>query len=279
MSFMIRVGFIGYGSMGSMLLQGFINAGAIMPQEIIVSTRTKSKLEEINNTWPGINIAASNAETSEKAKYIFLCVEPDDVKSILLDIKDTLTADSVIVSAAGSVSISNIESVTHGKVIRFMPTVTSEVREGITLFCCNGQTGADEASYVENLLEAVSKVRIIPEADFDIATVLTSCGPGLFAAILDEFVSSALRADSALGRNDAEDMVIATFFGTAKTLLEKNMGFDDMVKRVATKGGTTEEGVKVFRGELPDVFDHMFEACLRKRKAAAEKHDMEFKNI
>lgn len=271
-----KLGLIGYGSMGSMLLQGFIKSGALAARDIIVSTRTKSKLEQLKSAWPDINIAAGNAEAAEKAKYVFVCVEPDDVKSILMEIKDCLNADSVIVSAAGSVSMQNIESVTHGKVIRFMPTVTSEVGEGVTLLCCNERTRAEEAAYIEALLNIIGRVKQIPEEEFGPALILTSCGPGLFASMLNEFVESALRQNSGLGRKDAEEMVIATFFGTAKTLLEKNMGVDELIRRVATKGGTTEEGVRVLRTGLPAVFDQMFGVTLGKRRTAAKKHDEEF---
>jgi pyrroline-5-carboxylate reductase len=43
------------------------------------------------------------------------------------------------------------------------------------------------------------------------------------------------------------------------------MNFEEMVQRVATRGGITEEGVKVFRRRLPETFDEMFEATLNKR--------------
>lgn len=35
---------------------------------------------------------------------------------------------------------------------------------------------------------------------------------------------------------------------------------------MATKGGITEEGVKVFKMRLPETFDEMFEVTLNKRK-------------
>ena len=46
---MITVGFIGYGSMGSMLAKGFLSSGKIRQEEMIISTKTKSKLVEIHD--------------------------------------------------------------------------------------------------------------------------------------------------------------------------------------------------------------------------------------
>jgi pyrroline-5-carboxylate reductase len=167
--------------------------------------------------------------------------------------------------------------VTHGKVVRVIPSLTSVVLEGISLLCHNELVSREEAAYIESLLSGISKVKKIREEDFDLATELTSCAPGFFAAILDEFVRGALRLSSALSTEDTEDMVRRTFYGTAKVLLEQNMGFEEMIRRVATKGGITEEGVKDFRAELPETFDHIFKATLDKRKRVCETVDEGFK--
>ena len=57
---MFELGVIGYGSMGSMLLNGFLKAGALSEDQVIVSTRTRSKLNDIKNRLPGITIADNN---------------------------------------------------------------------------------------------------------------------------------------------------------------------------------------------------------------------------
>ncbi|MBQ9608406.1 MAG: hypothetical protein IJV15_03065 [Lachnospiraceae bacterium] len=56
-----------------------------------------------------------------------------------------------------------------------------------------------------------------------------------------------------------------------KMLLENDMSFSDVVSRVATKGGITEEGSKVIYEKLPDVTDEMFIRTLEKRRMTAEK--------
>lgn len=41
-------------------------------------------------------------------------------------------------------------------------------------------------------------------------------------------------------------------------MLEKNMTFDEVVSRVAMKGGITEEGVKVINEEFHSIADTLF---------------------
>ena len=53
-------------------------------------------------------------------------------------------------------------------------------------------------------------------------------------------------------------MVLSTLFGTAKLLYERKETFADTIEKVATKGGITEEGVKVLQEKLPAIFEEMY---------------------
>ena len=49
------------------------------------------------------------------------------------------------------------------------------------------------------------------------------------------------------------------------------MSFDDVVTRVATKGGITEEGTKVIYEQFPALARELFEKTLEKRRQTALK--------
>ncbi|HEX3045741.1 MAG TPA: pyrroline-5-carboxylate reductase dimerization domain-containing protein [Bacillota bacterium] len=270
---MIKVGFIGYGSMGSMLLEGFISSGGLNPDEVIVSTRTKSKLETIKRQWDLIHIGQDNREVAQKAKYIFICVKQSEVKNILGEIKGATTPATHLISLAGSVSITNIERLITGGVTKITPSIASEVHDGITLICHNQKVTKEDAAYIESLLGRISTVKIINEADLELGIALTSCAPGFIAALFQEFVDASLKYNKGFTKTEIEAMVLQTLLGTARLFLEKDMDFEEVITRVATKGGLTEEGVKVLNAGLPEVFDEMFRETLNKRKKIAEMID------
>ena len=276
---MIKVGLIGYGSMGSMLVGSLIRSGRISPEEMIVSTATKSKLPEIKRLWGDIHVAGDNGEVARRAKYIFNCVKPLQVKDVLLEIRPYITPDTNIISIAGSVPMKFIEKVSGAKVTKLTPSLTSEVLDGISLVCHSASVSAEEREYIETLLGGISTVMKVKEEDLELAAELTSCMPGFIAAIFRNLVDSAMRQESGLGRKEAEEMVMRTLYGTAKLFIEKNMGFDRMIERVATKGGITEEGVNVFDEMLPEVFDEMFRRTLAKRKVVREKVESGLENV
>ncbi len=267
----MKAGFIGYGSMGSMLVNKFIEYGALKPEDIIVSTRTRSKLDELKTSWNGIHIADSNVEIVKKAKYIFICVKPLEVRNILAEIRDDLTQNSNIIYIAGSVRIKSVEAAAFKKVTKIIPSLTSEIAAGMTLVCHGSGVGADEADYIDSLFNKISIVKRISEDDMALSTELTSCMPGLIASIFKEMSDSARRHNNSLNDSDIDEMIRETLYGTSKLLRDRKMSFEEVVSRVATKGGITEEGVKVFESQLPAVFDDMFRVTLEKRNLVNKK--------
>lgn len=268
---MVKVAFIGLGSMGGMLAGGFLSSGSLQPFEIILSTRTKAKLGEARARWPGILTADTNAEAASQARHIFLCVKPADMKGVLEEISPSLRPDAHIVSIAGPVLISNIESITGRPVTKAIPTVVSEVGGGVSLICHGKAVPPEYAAFVEGLFQAIGGVMSLPEVDFDMGVELTSCMPGFISSIFQEVVEAALRHTASIGRESAESLVLQTLLGTARLLVERGMGFDEAISRVATKGGITEEGVKALRSGLPAVFDELFGRTMEKRVLIKEK--------
>ncbi|TYT20933.1 pyrroline-5-carboxylate reductase [Dictyoglomus thermophilum] len=218
------VGFIGYGNMGSMLIRKFIEEKALKPQEIIVSTRTKSKLQNLKEIYKDINIAEDNKDLAKRAKYIFICVKQPEVKGVLDEIKDFLDSDRHIISLAGAITIENIEKIFPGQVSKVTPTVLSEINEGVTLIAHNEKVKEENKKYIESLFEKISKVKRITEEDFPFAVEITSCAPGFLSSIFNEFMKSSLKHNKTLREDEVKDMLVYTIYSTAKLIYDRNLG-------------------------------------------------------
>jgi pyrroline-5-carboxylate reductase len=59
---MQNIGFIGYGHMGSILVKSLLSTKAIKQEQLIISTRTQNKLEELKSIYPDIIIAENNIQ-------------------------------------------------------------------------------------------------------------------------------------------------------------------------------------------------------------------------
>ena len=104
---------------------------------------------------------------------------------------------------------------------------------------------------------------------------LVSCMPGFIASIFDVICTSA-QEHTSIPKEQIVHMVLSTMSATGDLMLQKDMTFEEVVSRVATKGGITEEGTKVVYEGFPEVSDLLFEKTLEKRKVTAENAEKAF---
>lgn len=260
-----KIGFIGYGNMGKVIINGFILSGALKPEEIILSTRTKDKLSNLEKEYPKIEIAEDNCTTASKSNLLFLFVGTKDVKNVLDEIKNYTTENTHIVYIAAALSMGYVENIFKGKITKVIPSITSEALSGVSLVCHNPDVNKMEASQVNNLFNSIGYVKIIKESDFEVGTDITSCSPAFIAKIFMELAKKAA-SNSGFTKEESEDLVVKTLYGTSKLLHDKNMGFEELIDSVATKGGITEAGLKVLDEELDELLNKLFEKTNEKRE-------------
>jgi pyrroline-5-carboxylate reductase len=272
---MTKIGVIGYGSMGSMIIEGFLSSKALKPDEIIISTRTKSKLDKIKQKYPEIEITDNNVYLARRCDKIFLFTGTFAVKEVIEEIKDELSENSHLTYIAAALTMANVESIFPGKVTKVIPSLTSKVNEGVSLSCHNEKVTEEDVEFINNLFNSISSVKIIKEYDFEVGSDLTSCAPAFIAEIFMKFAEVSAK-NSNFTKEEAEDMVIKTLYGTAKLLHERNMSFQEVISRVATKGGITEEGIKILENELPTTFNELFETTLNKHEKVKNELDKQY---
>ena len=97
------------------------------------------------------------------------------------------------------------------------------------------------------------------------ATAISGSGPGFVFNLIDAMEKAAI----SLGfkRYIARLLVIQTFKGSIDLLLKNEMTAQELVKAVATKGGTTEAGLKVMnKNKIHKIFKDLTKASYKKTK-------------
>lgn len=262
---MKKIGFIGYGSMGSVILNGFISSETIKPDNVIISTRTISKLSEIKDLYPEIEIAQNNCETASKSDILFIFVGTSQVRPVIEEIKNFLSEDSHLIYIAAALEMSAVKDVYTGKITKVIPSITSEVHEGVSLIFHDPAVTPEESQLINSLFSSIGDIKIVDEGDFDVGADITSCLPAFIAKIFKEFSIEASN-NSSFTVEETEAMVIKTLYGTSKLLYEKNIKLDNLISSVATKGGITEEGISVLDSRIPEMFNELFKKTIEKHK-------------
>ena len=262
----MKIGIIGYGSMGKMLLWKFSESG-ISKQDLYASNRTITKLEEAKDI---ANITGSK-ELAKEADIVFVCVRPADIKTVIEEIKDDVKNGALLVSLNGSVSFESIKAVADCSTAKVIPSLTAEIGRSQTLMCFNDKVNDAQKQSLKDLLSCIGDVIELPENEMGMGSELVSCMPGFIASIFDVICNSAKKHTS-IPDDQIVKMVLRTMSATGDLMLQKDMTFEDVVKRVATPGGITEEGTKVVYEGFPKTADLIFEKTLEKRRQTAQKN-------
>jgi len=270
-----KVGFIGFGSMGGVLLRSLLRFGALIEQEVIVSTRSREKLSGFISKYPGLEVMHSNAELAEKCHTIFICVRTEDVKNVIEEIKPSLVEDAHIVYISGGLTIGNVAKIYDGKISKVIPALTCGTRNCIILVHHNEKVTEDNSMRLERCLSKLGTIKVVEEDQFEAGADITSCAPAFMAAMMKCFAAVAVK-HSSFSAEEAEEMVRTTMLGTATLLTRRKIPFDSLIDRVATGGGITEDGIKVLDEKLPDLFDEMFAATLAKNDTIKASLDEQY---
>jgi pyrroline-5-carboxylate reductase len=262
---MIKTGFIGYGAMGSIMVEALVRAKAIPENEIILTTRTPEKMRSFTAWHRKVEVAGSIKELAEKSGRIFICTGTKEVKAVLEELVRYASKEAHIITITGVIEMKCLERIFSGKISRIMPTQIAEVGEGVTLVLHNAKVLPADRAFIHQAFGKIGKVKQITESRMDLAADLSGCAPAFYAAIMRNLAEIA-RTHGDLTGEEIKEISLATLYGTAKLLLEKDIDYTGFISRVATKGGITEDGVKILDRALPLVFDEVLSATLAKRE-------------
>ena len=308
----MNVGIIGFGSMGRMMAEKFAASGLVSKNSLLLASRSPEKLQDAKK-WA--TVAGSNSELAASSDIVFLCLRPFDLKGVLEEIRDVLRPETLVVSLNGSVSFANLEkSLTGGsdaaggahageaggsgavdddtvtvpesasarsggtparRLAKVIPSVTAEVDRSQTLVCYNDNVTTEDKGNLKRLLSCMGDIIELPENEMGMGSELVSCMPGFIASIFDVLVKAA-EEHTEIPHDQVVRMVLQTMIATGELMLKKDMSFEDVVTRVATPGGITEEGAKVVYENFPETARVLFEKTLQKRKMTAEKAEAQF---
>ncbi len=235
----MKIGFIGVGSMGGALIEGFIKAG-IDKKNIIASVKTKEKKESLEKNI-GIKVYNDNKKVAEKSDILFIAVKPYMFEDISKEIKPHIKMDATIISVAASITSSDlIKLFETKKVIRIMPNTPVKTCNGfIAIVETENQTVKSE---IVDLLNKVAMVKIIPENLIHSFTAIAGCSPA-FLYILIEAMSEA-GVIMGIDRKTSIETAAQLFKSVGTMVLESDKHPAELKDAVCTPSGLTIKGVE-----------------------------------
>lgn len=252
----MNIGFIGTGSMGSLLIESFIASGALCPADIAVSNRTYAKAQTLADRYPGMRAETCNADVARGADCVFLCVKPHEFIHVVRDIKPVLRPHQIVVSITSPVLVSHLEGELDCKVAKIIPSITNLVWSGASLCIYGNRVEEQDRKEIEALFAHISEPLRIEEEYTRIVSDLSSCGPAFIAFLLQQFVDAAVE-ETGISRDDARKVASNMLLGTALLITEGGLSTEDVQRRVAVPGGITAQALKLLHRETDGIFNQV----------------------
>lgn len=247
-----KIGFIGAGKMAEALICAFIDKNAASPESIYASDISSDRLNYLKNKT-GINTCSGNIEVVNNTDIVFLAVKPQNFKELLPEIKDSVTAEKLVISIAAGISTPRMEAgLNNPRVIRVMPNTPCLVSEMAGAYCAGKYASEEDIKTADRLLNSAGSVVLLKEELLDAVTGLSGSGPAFAAYIINAFIEAGKKVG--LDETAAKELSLQTFLGTAKLLKEKEISPEELITMVKSPGGTTAAGLNLLENsELKNI--------------------------
>ncbi len=245
----LRVGFVGFGRMGSALALGAVEAGVLKTQHVAVYDTDASALKRAH----AFRTAKSLGEVVERSELIFLCVKPQVMRTVLAELGPLVGAANqagrqkkCFVSIAAGVTLEILQRALGPgvPVIRVMPNTPALLGAGMSAVSAGSFASPSHVRRATAVLAAVGDVVTVPENLMDAVTAVSGSGPAYFFYLTEAIAASA--KELGLSDETARRLAHQTACGAGVMLKNRPESAEELRRQVTSPGGTTAAAMEEF---------------------------------
>tara|TARA_A100001011_G_scaffold104086_1_gene110138 strand:- start:1647 stop:2456 length:810 start_codon:yes stop_codon:yes gene_type:complete len=265
---MKKILLIGCGHMGDALLSSWKEAKRYQLNVVdpikynLIKKKHKSKFIK---TFKSVLSLPNNTNYD----FVVLAMRPVDLDNALnslvkIKLKNNISLISVIAGKKLEVFQKKLKNINN--FFRVMPNMPATIGQSMNCVVHNKKINKMKINEVKQLFSYSGKTIFFKnENQIDMATAVSGSGPGFVFNLIDAMENAATKLG--FNKDEAKILVSQTFRGSINLLINQNMSAKDLVKRVATKGGTTEAGLKVMNNsKVHKTFIKLVRASYKKSK-------------
>ena len=232
---MKNLSFIGCGHLAKCLIQGLSKNTEFQISGFDLFQGSLDWLESNGNK------ILSLQDCCQQSDIIFLCVKPQDMPTLCNDLKQHLKEGQEVVSVAAGIKLEKLKELLPGaNITRVMTNVGTRDNLGVTAIFSQ-KINED----IVSLFNFLGKAFLVENEDqIDLHTVLIGSGPAFFYDLLNEFED---KMEDIIDDKDMKREITILFLTSIISAIKNGENLDTLVDSVASKGGTTEAGLKFLR--------------------------------
>ncbi len=265
---MNKLGFIGFGNMGSAIVRGVNNK--LGNTAVFVYDTDPEKLKGL--THHGATAAGSVGEIAKRCGYIVLAVKPQQLDEVLEEIKKADNKEIVIISICAGISAEYIRKRTFdsAKIVLVMPNTPMMLGKGASAMCKCKNVSDTEFAFAKKIISSCGITETIPEDKMKEIIAINGSSPAFIYIYAKGFMQYAEKVG--IDGDAALRLFAQSLIGSAKMMTESGMTIDELIKQVSSPGGTTLAGLQeLYDGHLTDTVVKACEACTKRAYELGEK--------
>ena len=235
---------IGCGNLGQNIISGFYKK----KKRILICDENKNLLKKISKNYQNFFEASENIKkiSLEKVKYILLCIKPQQALKILKIISQKKKPKIKIISFVAGLKEKKIQSFFDYKVevIRIMPNLLLKVHKSTTGIFSSNLSVFEKKKIESNFSFFGRLIWLKKENHMDFFTAFFGGGPAYLSFFFE--ILSKILIKNGFNKKLSNELVLILVSGTIE-IIDKNLNFHDIVKKVASKNGTTEKALSFLK--------------------------------
>lgn len=249
----MKIAIVGCGNMGMAFAKSFLQYDLVKKDDLLLIEKSAERSEALKTEKAGVVVDTIGPRVGE-TDLIILSVKPQDFNTVHENLRAVVQPKQVILSIMAGIPIAQIqEKLGHALVVRAMPNTPAMLGMGITGFTAAKEVDITNLRRVENLINATGRsIFLDNEAMLDAVTALSGSGPAYFYYV----VKAMIEAGKQMGFEDSVSALLVkqTMLGAYHLINTADKSLDELIKAVASKGGTTEAALRAFEsGALADT--------------------------
>lgn len=208
----------------------------------------------------------------ENADCVLLSVKPQNYNEVLEEIKSVVDYDKKLyISIGAGITVESVSKALDGAlVVRVLPNLPMTIGMGVSVICKNDSVSKIDFEFINSIFASSGSTVIIDEKDMNAIIGVTSSSP----AYVFKFIDAICKGATAQGLCGEEllDVVCDVLIGSAILLKQSSDSPSELISKVASKGGTTEQAlIKLDEGGFDEVVKSAMIACTARANELGKK--------
>lgn len=252
------LGFIGGGRIARIILSGFKKAGK-MPAKIVASDTNPDVLKKLQAGFPDVQIALNNNREPAAQDLVFLGLHPPAISGSLVDFKDSIKSDAVLISLAPKLSVAKLRDGLGGfdRIVRMIPNAASIIGQGFNPIVFSGALNRQEKEEIKVLLGTLGKCPEVAENKLEAYAIVTAMGPTYLWFQWQQLCD--LAESFGMSSSEAKTGVAEMVAGAVNTLLESGMTPEEVMDLIPVKPLEEEEQIirAMYKSKLEPLYEKL----------------------